>query len=80
MFYPGEFYHLFNRGNNREIIFYTDENYHYFLRQFDKYLTGFIDIYAYCLLPNHFHFLIKIKEEEEISKINPTLNQFDRYK
>jgi REP element-mobilizing transposase RayT len=59
-------YHLYNRGNNRDNLFYKKENYHYFIRQFDKYLSNFVDVYAYCLLPNHFHFLIKIKDEEEI--------------
>lgn len=62
----GKMYHLYNRGNNRENLFYKKENYYYFIRQFDKYLSDFVDVYAYCLLPNHFHFLIKVKEEEEI--------------
>ena len=62
----GKTYHLYNRGNNKENLFYKPENYYYFLRQFNKYLAVFIDVYAYCLLPNHFHFLIRIKEEEEM--------------
>lgn len=66
MLETGKIYHLYNRGNNRENLFYKKENYHYFTRQFDKYLSNFVDVYAYCLLPNHFHFLIKIKDEEEI--------------
>ena len=66
MLETGKMYHLYNRGNNRENLFYKKENYHYFIRQFDKYLSCFVDVYAYCLLPNHFHFLIKIKEEDEI--------------
>jgi len=66
MLETGKMYHLYNRGNNRENLFYKKENYHYFIRQFDKYLSSFVDVYAYCLLPNHFHFLIKIKEEDEI--------------
>lgn len=66
MLESGKMYHLYNRGNNRENLFYKKENYYYFLRQFDKYLSEYLDVYAYCLLPNHFHFLIKIKEEDEI--------------
>ena len=66
MLETGKMYHLYNRGNNRENLFYKKENYHYFIRQFDKYLSNFVDVYAYCLLPNHFHFLIKIKDEDEI--------------
>lgn len=63
-FESGKFYHLFNRGNNKELLFYEDENYHYFLQLVKKYLTPILDIYSYCLIPNHFHFLIKIKEEK----------------
>jgi putative transposase len=56
------FYHIYNRGNNKENIFLSDNNYSYLLRKFNKYLNNFIEVYAYCLMPNHFHFLIKIKE------------------
>lgn len=66
MLETGKMYYLYNRGNNRENLFYKKENYFYFLRQFDKYLSNFLEVYAYCLLPNHFHFLIKVKEEDEI--------------
>lgn len=68
MFESGKFYHLYNRGNNRENLFYKKENYYYFIRQFDKYLSNFIDVYVYCLLPNHFHFLIRVKDESEIQQ------------
>ena len=76
MLETGKVYHLYNRGNNRENLFYKKENYHYFIRQFDKYLSNFVDVYAYCLLPNHFHFLIKIKEEEEILQYLAGLPQY----
>ena len=60
---PGNFYHIFNRGNNREKIFYIESNYRYFLKKYDEYMSGCVDTYAYCLLPNHFHFLIRIKDD-----------------
>ncbi len=65
------FYHIYNRGNNSENIFFNEANYIYFLKQYIKYIDEFVDTYAYCLLPNHFHILIKIKPELEI---NPTFN------
>lgn len=77
MLEPGQMYHLYNRGNNRENLFYKKENYYYFLRQFDKYLSEYLDVYAYCLLPNHFHFLIKIKEKDEIVRFRDTIAQSD---
>jgi REP element-mobilizing transposase RayT len=58
----GKYYHIYNRGNNRETLFYTESNYKYFLKKYDKYLSEYIDTYAYCLLPNHFHLLISVKE------------------
>jgi len=68
-FVPGHFYHVFNRGNNSQTIFFNEENFRYFIRQFDKYLDNFIDVFAYCLLFNHFHFLIRVKEEKELLRM-----------
>ena len=58
----GKYYHIFNRGNNREMLFREEKNYHYFLDRYVKYLYPIVDTYAYCLLPNHFHFLVRIKD------------------
>ena len=63
----GKYYHIYNRGNNRETLFYTEDNYKYFLNKYDKYLSEYIDTYAYCLLPNHFHLLVSVKETKVIS-------------
>jgi putative transposase len=81
---PGEYYHIFNRGNNRNNIFYKKENYEYFLRKYDEYLSDFIDTYAFCLLPNHFHLLIRVKDITDfISKSDGISNvvsyQFRRF-
>ena len=57
------FYHIYNRGNNRETIFKEEKNYQYFLEKFDEYLGNLLDVYAYCLMPNHFHFLVKTKSD-----------------
>ena len=51
-------YHIFNQGNNQETLFYTPENYNYFLRLVRKSISPVCDIMAWCLMPNHFHFLI----------------------
>ncbi len=65
---PGGYYHYFNRGNNKENIFKSEENYPYFLFLVSKYIIPIAEIYSYCLLPNHFHFIIRIKEEFELDK------------
>ena len=59
---PNNFYHIYNRGINGCEIYNNEENYLFFLNKFSKYLIEYVDVYAYCLMPNHFHFVIKIKE------------------
>jgi REP element-mobilizing transposase RayT len=61
----GKYYHIFNRGNNQENIFIEERNYRYFLRLYAKHIMPVADTYAYCLLRNHFHFLVRIKTVEE---------------
>lgn len=60
------FYHIYNRANGSENMFRCDENYRYFLQQWAKYIDPIAETYAYCLMPNHFHFLIKIKSAREL--------------
>ncbi len=59
---PGFVYHIFNRGNNKENLFLEQKNYSYFLTKVRFYLAPLCDIYAYCLMPNHFHLIVRIKE------------------
>ena len=63
---PSHYYHFYNRGNNKENIFVEEDNYLYFLRLIKKYLLATVDIYSYCLLPNHFHLLLRIKDDEAL--------------
>jgi len=59
----GEFFHAFNRGVNRERIFFRDEDYGLFLRLVPEALNGIgISILSYCLMPNHFHFELQQNE------------------
>ncbi|MBD2256694.1 transposase [Pseudanabaena sp. FACHB-2040] len=63
-FVPGHHYHLYNRGNNRQNIFFERENYLYFLQQFRRYLVeDTLDVLAYCLMPNHYHFLVRLRSQ-----------------
>jgi putative transposase len=65
----GQYYHIFNKGNNKDKLFTNDENYKYFIKLYAKYLSDFVDKFAYCLLPNHFHFLIKIKKIKDLQSL-----------
>jgi len=62
------YYHVLNRGNNRSIIFKEKDDYLYFLKLISKYKKEHpFDLYHYCLMPNHIHFLIQTKKEEDFS-------------
>ncbi|MBP6398052.1 MAG: hypothetical protein KA340_09235 [Saprospiraceae bacterium] len=63
---PGEFYHIYNRGNEKRLIFFERGHYFRFLQKLAEYMKGYVDFYAYALLPNHFHLCIEIKSTEEI--------------
>ncbi len=69
MLEPGKFYHIYNRGNNKENLFKEDKNYFYFRDLWQRHLAPVTDTYAYCLLPNHFHYFVRIKED--ISHVSP---------
>ena len=58
----GHFYHIYNRGINGETLFKEERNYAYFLSKYAQYLSPVVDTYAYCLLKNHFHLLIQVKD------------------
>ena len=57
-FHVNQIYHVFNQGNNRQKIFLEHENYLFFLRKVRKYLIPYCDFLCFCLMPNHFHFML----------------------
>jgi putative transposase len=63
-FTPGEYFHLYNRGNNRQSIFFQPENYIYFLQKIRQYLVPVADVLVYCLMPTHYHILARVKTSE----------------
>lgn len=67
-------YHIFSHVNGKELIFREETNYQFFLKQLDKYIIQIADIYAYCLLPNHFHLLLRFKNME-----SPNVEDEHRY-
>ena len=75
---PERYYHIFNRGNNKENIFREPENYDYFMRLYLKYIHPVSDLFAYCLMPNHFHFALKLKNIQtfEDLKSSKVYNKF----
>jgi len=62
------YYHIYNRGNNREDIFYEDKNYEFFLRRIRENLPGYAELVAYCLMPNHFHLIVYVVNSTDFYK------------
>ena len=67
---PGNFYHIYNRGNNGQDIFFENENYIFFLNRYDRYISPFCETIAWVLLKNHFHILIYVKDYEDFNMNN----------
>jgi len=63
----GQYYHIYNRGNSGENIFVEERNYPYFLGLYVKYIEPIADTFAYALLRNHFHLLVRIKDPSDLA-------------
>ena len=67
---PDLIYHVVNRGNNRQVVFAQDIDYEHYLKILKRYKEKFqFKIFAYCLMTNHIHLLLKTSEAETISNI-----------
>ncbi len=77
-FEEGKVYHIYNIGNQKQQIFFTRENYLFFLRKVRKYLMPVSDILAWCLMPNHFHIMIVANDKtvRQAEKRNNKISQF----
>ena len=60
-FEQGKFYHIYNRSIDKKLLFKSSENYEFFLRRWVKYMGECFDVYAYCLIGNHYHFLVNVR-------------------
>lgn len=68
-FHPDNFYHIFNHAVGKENLFNNHENYIFFLSRFDNYISPIAKTFCYCLMPNHFHLLVQIRDENVIRKL-----------
>ncbi len=64
---PGKFYHLYNRGINGCNVFVENENYSYFLKLYDQHISPIAETYAWVLMPNHFHFLVRVRDDDYVN-------------
>lgn len=65
----GHYYHIYNRGVNRSSIFFSHSDYKSFLKKYWFYMYIPCKTYCWCLLENHFHLLVKVRESEEQEKV-----------
>jgi putative transposase len=64
-FLPDQYYHFYNRGNNRQAIFFERDNYLYFLKGIKKYLRPYLDILVYSLMPTHYHIFGRVRQTSQ---------------
>ncbi len=76
-FANGQIYHVFNRGNNLQTVFFSRENYLFFLEKLRKHILPHGDILVWCLMPNHFHFMISVNQLVIATSEQVTLNKPD---
>jgi len=60
------FYHIYNHANGDDNLFREEKNYPFFLEKYHQHIDPIADTIAWCLMPNHFHLLVKIRSEKEI--------------
>ena len=63
-FVPGDFYHIYNKAVANSQLFVEEKNYSFFISRIKTYLLDCVDVLAYCLMPNHYHLLIKLNTSE----------------
>jgi REP element-mobilizing transposase RayT len=68
---PSTYFHIYNHANGDEDLFRNPENYRYFLQQYHKHVDAIADTYSFCLMPNHFHLLVRIKSVELLNSHLP---------
>ena len=77
---PGEYYHVYNRACGFEKLFLEDKNYHYFLGLMADRLGDYLELFCYCLMPNHFHLLVRMRdliaEEDPAMKLSKEFSNF----
>ena len=80
VFAEGNIYPIYNRGNNFQPLFFYRENYLFFLDKMKKYLLPYADVLAWCLMPNHFHWMILVNRLEVVTseRLTQTLTKLAR--
>jgi REP element-mobilizing transposase RayT len=76
---PGKYYHVYNRAKNGDPLFEGEEAYRFFLKLYQAHICPIAETYAYCLLSDHLHFLIRIREDADGGLYKPFALLFNGY-
>jgi putative transposase len=81
IFLPGRHYHVFNHAISQELLFKDRDNYPYFTKRMKDHLSQYVEFKAYCLMPNHYHLLIRVKKfsSDEVHVHNTILQAFSNF-
>ncbi len=66
---PESYFHIYNRAIGNELLFREEKNYRFFIKKYKEYMEPVVDTMAFCLMPNHFHVLIRPKEQPVIETL-----------
>jgi putative transposase len=75
---PDTSYHVFNHANGFENVFREAENYRYFMEKYRRYISPIAETYAYCLMPNHFHLVVRIRKRSVIEQLIINSSNFSK--
>lgn len=65
----GVCYHVLNRGNDRKTIFHTASDFEEFLLILAAARMRYpVEIFAFCLMPNHFHFVVRPRDHDTLAR------------
>jgi REP element-mobilizing transposase RayT len=76
---PGKFYHIYNRAKNGKPLFSGDEDIQFFLRLYKTHVLPVADTWAYCIMKDHVHFLIRIRDDRNGNSYKPFALLFNSY-
>lgn len=71
MLHPNTYYHIYNHANGDDNLFREGKNYPFFLKKYHHHIDPIADTMAWCLMPNHFHLLVRIKGERDLKRDFP---------
>jgi putative transposase len=71
MLNPSNYYHIYNHANGDDNLFREAKNYPFFLEKYQQHINPIAETIAWCLMPNHFHLLVKIKDEVSLERDFP---------